>query len=205
MALKVKDGIDVSYAQPDVNWDEIAKDAGFAFIKATEGQTFIDPSLSSERVKAATKALTWRVGYYHFARPDNNPAALEATHFVKSVRAVGGKLGRNGVLDYETYHPDSKDEEWIKAFITQYKKLTDERPIIYGGNILRERTHQAFGCPLWLAAYVTDPAPYVPAAWKKRGWRIWQYTDHGKCKGVPGNVDRNRFNGDSDALHRVLA
>lgn len=204
MASQVKDGIDVSYAQPNVNWDQVATDAGFAFIKATEGRTFTDTSLTSGRVKAAEKALGWKVGYYHFARPDNNKAADEATHFVEAVKKVGGRLGRNGVLDYETYHPDHKDSEWIKAWIAQYKKLTGERPIIYGGNILRERTTTTFNCPLWLAAYVSNPDAYVPNAWKKRGWRFWQFTENGKCSGVPSNVDRNHFHGDSDALRRVL-
>lgn len=202
----VKDGIDVSEHNGDVDWGKVASDAGFAFVKATEGRTYTDARLTPARCHAAERALPKRVGYYAFARPDNNDPEDEARHFVQSVRKAGGRLGRNGVLDYEVAHPHGDDEKWIRRWVAEYRKLTGKRPIIYGGSILRERTAENFGCPLWIAAYVRGPVtPYLPSGWHKRGWRCWQFTDKGVCKGITGYVDRNRFRGDRKALGKFMS
>ena len=55
--------------------------------------------------------------------------------------------------------------------------------------------------PLVLAAYVEDPARFVPPAW--RDWTLWQYTGTGRVEGVSGNVDRSRFRGTLAELHAL--
>lgn len=201
----MKHGIDVSGNNGRVGWLRARKDAGFAFIKATEGKTFTDPRLKRNR-RWGRRAFGWRVGFYHFARPDNNNARDEARHFVRAVRAAGGNPGRNGVLDYEVPHPGGDDDAWIKAWVDEYHKLTGERPIIYGGSVLRAKTHATFGCPLWLAAYVSSPWGWVPSQWQHgpHQLKIWQYTDKGSCQGISGPVDRNVFFGDRADLKRLL-
>lgn len=208
------EGIDISYAQPNVDWRKIAANVGFAVIKATEGRDFIDNSFTKARVDAAVKALgEGFVGYYHFARSDTpsvQDARNECRDFVRTVRDRGGRLGRNGVLDYEraavSHH--GNDTAWISAFVDEYRKLTGERPWIYGGSVLRDQgVNSTFNCPLWLAAYVSDPQPYIPGPWKASKtfrMRMWQFTEAGSCDGVPGHVDKNRFYGTKTELKKAL-
>ncbi len=198
------EGIDISDAQPDVNWAKIAGAVDFAAIKVTEGTGFVASSFTAARVKAAQRELGPCVLYYHFARPDSigtlMDARAECRAFVRACKARGARLGRNAVLDYERSCRTGRDTDWIKAWVDEYHRLEDRRPWIYGGATLRdENVSSTFGCPLWLAAYVSNPDPYVPSPWKGNeggdSFRIWQYTDQGSCPGVPGPVDRNRFFG----------
>src|SRR2546423_10099596 len=65
-------GTDVSGYQPSINWTTV-KNAGvtFAWAKATEGATYINPEFTSQETGA--KGVGIYVGAYHFARPSNHP------------------------------------------------------------------------------------------------------------------------------------
>lgn len=219
-------GPDVSQWNAGINWNKVAEHSDFVFLKASEGRTWEDPTLV-ERIDLARQAAQKEgllVGYYHFARPDNNKPRAEARHFVNTVREAGGYLGpkrvgwlrRNempGVLDYEVYHPDEKDQRWIAEWVDEYKKLTGQTPIIYGGSVLRERTEIDFGgCPLWIAAYVSELSPaLLPGGWWKAGPTFWQYTDGSapsnpagptECPGI-GPCDMNFYRGDRKHLLKL--
>jgi len=194
-------GIDVSQFQPDVDWSKIGQAVSFAFIRATYGATAADSAFSRGRVAEAQKHLGF-VGFYHYASPDKGDAKDEAEHFVKTVHDRGGHLGLqkldgiqvpNGVLDYEAARPGGGDDVWVKRWVDRYTDLTGHKPLIYGGSVLREQDVQAHGCPLWLAAYVSNPNAFIPLAWHDRGYAFWQYTESGSCPGVPGDVDRSIF------------
>ena len=218
-------GPDLSMWNVNIKWDRVAEYSDFVFLKASEGRTWEDPTLV-ERISAARDGAQSEgllVGYYHFARPDNNPPRTEARHFVNTVREAGGYLGeqrrgvlrRNelpGVLDYEVYHPTKKDQQWISEWVDEYEKMTGHFPIIYGGHVLRERTSSDFGCPLWLAAYVKELSPaLLPSGWWKAGPTWWQYTDGSappdaagphECPGV-GPCDMNFYRGDRRSLLKL--
>jgi lysozyme len=219
-------GPDLSMWNVGIDWDKAAEHSDFVFLKASEGRSWEDPTLV-ERVDLARQAAQREgliVGYYHFARPDNNPSRTEARHFVKTVREAGGYLGPQrrgllrrdempGVLDYEVYHPTKKDEHWISEWVDEYEKITGHQPIIYGGHVLRERTTTNFGgCPLWLAAYVPELSPaLLPEGWWKAGPTFWQYTDGkvpadpagpAECPGV-GPCDMNFYRGDRRHLLKL--
>jgi GH25 family lysozyme M1 (1,4-beta-N-acetylmuramidase) len=77
-------------------------------------------------------------------------------------------------------------------------------PIIYTGFYFwRDEAGDgdALGCPLWLPAYVDDPARFVPKAWAH--WSFWQYTSKGSVPGIKGNVDRDAWHGDRAALEAL--
>jgi GH25 family lysozyme M1 (1,4-beta-N-acetylmuramidase) len=71
-------GIDVSHHQGAIDWSQVAG-AGtrFAFAKATEGRSYVDPTYATNKAGAALSGVVF--GAYHFARPDDtandaNPA-----------------------------------------------------------------------------------------------------------------------------------
>ena len=200
---------------------EYAKNHDVLVVKATEGRTWADPKLA-DFVKWAKKAGLI-VAPYHFARPDNNDPAAEAAHFVRTCRAAGLRLGPRrdfwyerdelpGILDYEVYHPEMLDADWIHSFMAHYRRLTNHgitrwkgqkdavtaNCILYGGNVVRERLGtRRVGALYWLAAYTRTAGPFWPAGLKKRHRLAWQYSDKGRFRAFgPYATDRNRFVGD---------
>ncbi|MBR4257050.1 MAG: lysozyme, partial [Clostridia bacterium] len=58
-------GVDVSHYQGDVDWETLSKQGiSFAFIKATEGSSYVDLTFEKNYVEANKTVL--RVGAYHF-------------------------------------------------------------------------------------------------------------------------------------------
>ena len=140
------------------------------------------------------------VGVYHFLRPKaGRSGAVEMQYFVKHAKAAGwGKPGDiRPVIDFEaTTLSPVKTLIYLTQAINELKRLTGKPPIIYtGGPFWNENTDSCrdnFGCALWLAAYVQDPQQYLPAAWAKANWTIWQHTATGKIDGVESlDVDQN--------------
>lgn len=180
--------LDVSNNNGTIDWAKIPKIAATGvWIKATEGMTYTDP-LYAANVKAA-KAHGFRVGAYHFARPElNHTPAEEASHFC----SVVGKIGRRDlrpVLDMETV---GGDEDWARAFCHYVTKHLGVMPMFYSYTnwIEVHKFKVPVGDGLWLANYsgLLHP-PVAPKPWKK--YVAWQYTDKGKVDGVTGFVDRS--------------
>ena len=187
-------GIDVASYQGYPNWTSV-KNSGktFAFTKATEGTTYTNPYFATNwsRIKSAGLIR----GAYHYGRPGTDPVN-QANYFCNVVKPTSGDLQM--ALDIETTDGKSPSQvrSWIVAFINQIKSRTGRPGIIYTGFYFwRDSAGNGsnLNCPLWLAAYVSNPASYVPAAWST--WSFWQYTSSGSVPGVSGNVDRDAWNG----------
>jgi len=105
-------GIDVSGWQGTVDWGAVRRSGRlFAFAKATEGATFVDDTFARNRQGMAASGLTLR-GFYHFARPDRNTPAAEASHFLRTVGPLGP--GEVPVLDLEVA-PGPGVGDWAAA------------------------------------------------------------------------------------------
>jgi GH25 family lysozyme M1 (1,4-beta-N-acetylmuramidase) len=191
------EGIDVSHHQGTIDWSSVAH-AGikFAYIKASEGESFRDPKYAAN-VKAATKAGII-VGAYHFAKPSGTPrdAAGEADHFMATAKPAKGHL--LPALDLEDGGHDLT--AWVFAFCDRVRAKLGRRPTIYVSPAFWEEHvwpagyFTPFG--LWVAHWVKKPR--VPRPWD--AWTFWQYTDRGRVGSLGGNVDRDRFNGTLDEL-----
>src|ERR1700743_1690699 len=95
----VVQGIDVSHYDGTIDWAMVkASGIDFAFMKATEGTTFVDPEFAANW-KAAGDAGVIRV-VYHFFHPMDDPAA-QADFFVATA-GVPGKGDLPLALDLET-------------------------------------------------------------------------------------------------------
>lgn len=203
-------GVDVSHYQGSINWKSVRKDGvEFAFIKATEGTNYVDPSFQ-DNYPAARDAGVVR-GAYHFARPDASGGAAQADYLYQN----GGKWTADGLtlpaaLDIE-YNPYGSScyglspkamVGWITDFLGRYQALSGRYAVIYTtadwwktctGN------HNGFSNnhPLWLARYASSRGS-LPDGW---GFHtVWQYTSSGKIGGISGGVDRNYFNGNRSRL-----
>lgn len=189
-------GIDVSHWQETIDWRKVAG-AGtrFAFLKATDGHDYLDPTFAANRTGARVNGL--RVGAYHFARPDpsRGDAVEEARWFVSQADPRPGNL--LPVLDLET--SQGLDQRgvtlWARRWIEEVRRLTGVTPLMYTSPYgWARRTGDSpvlarDGVPLWVAHWGVD-APTVPAGdWDGNGWRVWQYTSNGHVAGIRGRVD----------------
>jgi GH25 family lysozyme M1 (1,4-beta-N-acetylmuramidase) len=199
-------GVDVSHYQGTITWTSV-KSAGiqFAYIKATEGTTYKDPTFNTNYLNAY-KAKVIR-GAYHFARPDLSSGAAQATYFASNGGAWSAdNLTLPGMLDLEggCYGKSvSAMQSWILDFYNTYKSKTSRDVVIYtspswwnsctgGWSGMYSRS------PLNVANWTTAASPTIPSGFPY--WTFWQYTDSGSVSGISGAVDRDRFSADSSRL-----
>lgn len=194
-------GIDCASYQGNVNWRSV-KGAGltFGFEKATEGTTYTNPYFAGNWSNMKSAGIIR--GAYHYGHPGSNPTT-QADFFVNTVKPVAGDLQMT--LDIETTDGRTPSQvwSWIQSFIGRIKYRTGRPGIIYTGYYFWVNSvgnpRNNLNCPLWLAAYVSNPSSYVPPAWST--WSFWQYTDTGSVPGVSGYVDRDAWNGSLSGLN----
>ena len=93
------DGIDVSHYQGDIDWGKIEKQGiDFAFIKATEGSSYVDQCFERNWNEAGQTSIM--LGVYHFFSFDSE-GKPQAEHFINTVGNLQGKLAP--VIDVEYY------------------------------------------------------------------------------------------------------
>ncbi len=195
------EGIDVSHYQGDVDWFQV-KAAGlvFAFTKATQGTSEVDPRFAANWAGIRDVGLVR--GAYHFLDPDQD-AAAQAEHFLATVALEAGDLPP--VLDVEVTEGLSVEalDEAVRTWLEKVAAATGTQPILYSDlSFLESELAKAFGAyPLWIAKYASTP-PKPPAAWTT--WAFWQYSDTGEVSGVDGQVDRDRYQGTAAGFRQLL-
>lgn len=92
-------GIDVSAYQGNISWSVLSEQGiKFAFIKATEGSSFVDEKFNINYEKANKTNL--KIGAYHFFSYDSEGSA-QADNFIKNVPKTEDMLPP--VVDIEFY------------------------------------------------------------------------------------------------------
>ncbi|MGG4216558.1 GH25 family lysozyme, partial [Paenibacillus alvei] len=202
-------GIDVSRYQGKIDWKAVKADGiSFAFIKASQGQRYVDPTFTTNAKGARAAGVL--LGAYHFVDAISvETAKAEARHFAEVLKQVGGgkSLDFPPVMDYEN-NPGNLSKTLISAvalaFLLELERLTGCKPIIYTGNAFAANFNASLGSyPLWIARYSDTRVPSDTVTWKH--WDIWQYSDSGKVAGIKGNVDMNEYDGTTDELRERFA
>jgi lysozyme len=193
-------GIDVSKDQGAVSWPAVA-DAGYAFtfIKATDGQDYVDPMFAQNWEGAQAAGLLR--GAYHFFRAEDDPD-VQAEWFWKT---VGGKNELPLVVDVEESMEQSASTVIanLTRFLESLQQWTGKQPMIYTDpGFWNGLGASGFGgYPLWVAEYgVSEPT--LPSGWAL--WTFWQHSENGQVPGIQGNVDLNVFSGPLSALQKAF-
>lgn len=194
-------GIDVSHHQKSVNWNKVKSDSiDFVFMKATEGENFLDHRFKKNWRTAQQKKLIR--GAYHFYRPSIS-STIQARHFIKTVHLTSGDFPP--VLDLEV--TDNRPREIIIEGARNWLKIIEAhygvKPIIYvNRSWFKDYVKGNFDdYVIWMAAYTTSPRPKLSG---DKTWHFWQYSNRGRIKGVKGAVDLNVFYGSKEELKAVL-
>ena len=197
-------GIDVSHWQGDIDWNAVRNDGYvFAFVKATEGTSYVD-SKFSQNVNNGNSAGLY-IGAYHFAHPDSNNATAEADHFVDTILPYlqNGKLKLKPALDLETGSSLGKDKlsKWVNEFMNRVKARTGISPIIYTNSNYANHylDSSVTQWDLWIAHWTYDPNG-TPDTGIWSTWKFWQYSDKGTVSGISGYVDLDVYNGNLKAM-----
>jgi GH25 family lysozyme M1 (1,4-beta-N-acetylmuramidase) len=199
-------GVDVSHYQGSINWSSVrAAGIQFAYIKATEGTTYKDPTFNTNYLNAYHAGVIR--GAYHFAQPGSSSGATQATYFASNGGAWSAdNLTLPGMLDLEggCYGKTAAGmQSWILDFYNTYKARTGRDVVIYtsaswwntctgGWSGMSSRS------PLFAASWTSAADPTIPNGFPYA--TLWQYTDAGSVSGISGAVDRDRFNGDRSRL-----
>jgi len=198
-------GVDVSHWQGDIQWDVLAQqDISFAFIKATEGSSYVDDCFARNWIAAQQTGL--RIGAYHFFSFDS-AGETQARNFIRNVDAFPGMLPP--VIDLEFYgdkaiHPPeaASVRRELDAMIALLEAHYGMEPIIYATNASYKLYLQdAYEhCGIWIRSVFAPPR--MPDG---RAWTFWQYTDRERLPGYSGDepfIDMNVFCGTREELSR---
>lgn len=193
-------GIDISKHNGVIDWKKVALNVpkvDFAFIKASEGQDFID--IRFVRNAEAAKKAGIKIGYYHFASLNTkdyiSDAREEARDFVSTMK-LAPKADLPPVLDLETNKAMLNRDivlSWIKFFLDEMKKLGYPDVIIYSYTPFLDenlpKNHGLGDNKLWIAGYVPARRMRIPVGWNK--YWAWQFSSEGKVQGISTNTDLN--------------
>jgi beta-N-acetylhexosaminidase len=199
-------GLDVSSAQGTVDW-QAAFNAGarFAYVKATEGTTYTNPSFTPQYNGSYNIGMVR--GAYHFAHPDVSTGTAQADYFV----AHGGGWSADGrtlppALSLQN-NPSGAQcyglstaamVSWIKAFSNEVLAKTTKYPMIttsfaWWNTCTGNSNALAATNPFWLDSFTSSPPSSIPAGTST--WTMWQSASSGP---LPGGQDQ--FNGDWSRL-----
>ena len=200
-------GIDVSRYQGRIDWKRVASmkvndiQIDFAFIKATEGSWMRDPQFPSNwRNAGRTRIIR---GAYHYFLPNISPKD-QARIFTKTVKLKPGDLPP--VVDVEETRGMTPEQvrRYTLLFCQLLEKKYGVKPIIYTGrdyyknHFADQKEFNPY--PFWIAHYHV-PELEMP---DKRIFTFWQHNNTGTVNGINENVDFNVFNGNREALERLL-
>lgn len=174
MNNKILWGCDIShYNDPNM----IPRNSAFVFIKSTEGKTFVDPALHTNLqwiADSMNKDLPI-IGFYHFARPDNNDAKSEAEHYLSTIHDHIGKCIM--ALDIEGTQLHVRNvEDWCKTWLDYVRDNTGALPFIYTSAYALSKFDDIKGrYPLWVAHYNISKPRVDRIKWFDYPI-MWQYT-----------------------------
>lgn len=193
-------GLDISKWQNGLNWQQVAIDYQFAFIKATGGQTYIDPDYQHNWNEAISANLI--LGAYHFYYSIDSPEE-QANHFITTAGSNMRPDSLPPALDLEGKSINSHiSQEQFVADVKTWLNIVDQAlgktPIIYtdldfAKHWLTDPSLASY--PLWIA--YPDTPIRLPAAWESVGYAFWQY---GKRSIDAIQCDYDLFNGTLDEL-----
>ena len=190
---EIYNGIDVSEWQRSVNFREV-KEAGIqvVYIKATQGNYYIDPYFERNYQEAKEKAL--KIGVYHFLTARNTEEAKDEADFFASViskKEIDCRLA----MDFEVFGRLNKNEinEISKVFLERVEEKTKKEMVIYSDSynakyIFDEELARKY--PIWIAQYGTTE-PFNNGKWEN--WVGFQYADDGRVKGIRNYVDKDYY------------
>lgn len=198
LGMPILSGIDVSRYQKDVDWASLPRDkVQFAFARATQGATYVDPYFATNRKGAWDAAIPF--GAYHFADCTQS-WRKNLDNFCMMVGTLRD-TDLPPVLDLENESVNAsvssaQARDWAQYWLQGCQQALGVRPLLYTSpTFLAEHANKGVGlsyyADLWVARWSTsEPNVQSTGEWAK--WSIWQY-GQGAIPGIEGAVDVNHM------------
>ncbi len=198
-------GIDVSHHQGNIDWYKVNNNnLKFVFIKATEGDDFIDENFLDNWNN--TKKVGLIRGAYHFYSL-RFPGKEQADNFIKIVPNEDNTLPP--VIDLE-FGGNSKvrplKENFKKElfdFIYIIENHFNKNPILYTTynfyNLYIKDDHDLLRYDIWIRNIYFEPGKI-----SNKDWLFWQYNSRGHVEGINGFVDLNVFAHDEEEFKKLI-
>ena len=200
-------GVDVSHYQGRIDWSKLARqDVDFAFIKATEGSSYLDECFF-DNWEAAEKTDLY-IGAYHFFSFDSE-GEKQAEFYIETVGNLSGKLVP--AVDVEFYgdkesNPPAKEEvvAELKKMLAALEDYYQVKPVIYSTYTVYDKyiRGEFEEYPLWIRNVY-----YPPFGNLGNEWTFWQYTDTAVLEGYEGTekyIDMNVFKGTTGEVNELI-
>ena len=178
-------GIDVSNHQGDIDWDQVASDGkvSFAYIKATEGNDFLDKRFKANWAGAGTVGVDR--GAYHFFTLCS-PGAEQARNFLSVLPTDPAALPPAVDLEFSscTARPDQATfQRELTAFVTTVEQAVHRPVVVYTVSSFEQ-------------VYPIEPT-LTRDRWQRKlfrrpkvdDWTLWQASDRARMDGIDGPVD----------------
>ena len=193
-------GIDVSHHQGQIDWYQASLNGvQFAYIKATEGSDFKDPSFTYNWMQSQYSDIPH--GAYHFFS-FCRPGREQARNFLAMVPRDAGALPPALDLEFsgncgKTLSRAAMIKE-VTAFVAAIRPRFPKPPVFYvtpefykqylEGHEAEYPAHR-----LWIRNVIHEPSQ-KPC----QEWSFWQYASRGRIPGIRGPVDLNTFCGNAE-------
>lgn len=190
-------GLDVSHYQGNVDWPLVAESFQFAFIKATEGDQYVDPKFHTNIAGIQNTSLSFSA--YHFYSPASDPVK-QASNFLSHTRAYN--LTLPPVVDIEVAPDNDLNafHDGIQQWLDKVRESSGCTPIIYSSKSFWNKYLQSrfSDYPVWISDYTTskDSIASIP-------WSFWQFSDRGSAPGVEGLVDQSLYRGTEKSIQEL--
>ncbi len=194
-------GVDVSHHQGRLEWSRVrAAGYEFAYIKATEGETFRDSTYLRNRSEARRAGVV--TGPYHYFTLCTAGRAQALNLLSVQPGDAGPSLPPAVDLELGGNCADRPARDSVRAEIGRFLAVADSafgRPAVlyvtpefYAEYLDGEADH-----PLWVRGVYHRPR-YAGA------WTFWQYAATGRIAGVKGLIDLDAFHGTRAAFAALI-
>ena len=193
-------GVDVSSYQGKIDWEKIRQQGiAFAYIKASEGKSYVDPEFKHNWYNAGKAGIVR--GAYHFMRFEIDGVS-QGQHFVEQMSSTQDtEKMLPPVIDVEFHgkyikHPPNKENlhQVLSSMIKTVEKKCGISPVIYTNrHIYTKYINGKYNNEIWIAD--PDLGERLPSGKK---WLFCQYSISGKLKGYRGvssHIDLDVYNG----------
>jgi lysozyme len=185
-------GVDVSAHQGEIDWQRVASDGiEFTYIKATEGQDWVDEQFTTNWEGAAAAGIDR--GAYHFFTLCA-PGADQARNFLRvappDVAALPPAIDLELTGNCSARPPVDEVAAHVEAFVRIVEQEWGRELLFYIRPDWEERypTREGLDRQLWDVRFLRRPTD--------DRWRVWQLHGFAHVNGISGGVDFNVMRAD---------
>lgn len=179
-------GVDVSNHQGKIDWDLVADDGiDFAYVKATEGQYWVDARFDENWAEAARVGLD-RGAYHYFSLCV--PGEAQARNFLTAVPPQPDTLPPALDLEFAGNCSQRPPAAEVAAEVDRFIELVEDAwgrdVVLYVGSRWEANypVKERLARELWQLRPLRRPA---------EDWFVWQIHGFAKVDGISGRVDLN--------------